>query len=297
MRLSISTNGVFYQRGNRYGNFVPVEQCLLECVQAGFTVFDINCCDNADPGMPLAGDDWEKWTDRIAALANRLNITFSQSHNPIYNFCHPETVEDYAWKEEMTRRSVLCAGRLGVKWIVVHAGTAFVDGRYDEEETIKKNLDYFGPMIELARQAGCEGLAIENMAASKDHSQMCETTDGLIRLVDAFNSEHVGACWDFGHAHLTQENQSESLMKIGTRLKATHVADNSAQKDDHTLPMLGTVPWESVMPVLKKIGYQGDFTYEIHKYMWNAPAALRQTMLALAVEAGNYLIRMADEAG
>lgn len=296
MRLSISTNGVFYQRGYRYDHLVPVEQCIQECAQAGFSMFDMNCCDNADPGMPLAGDDWEEWTERIAALSRRLNITFSQSHNPIYNFCHPETVQDFEWKEEMTRRSILCAGRLGVKWIVVHAGTAFVNGHYDEKETIKRNLDYFGPMTELAVRAGCKGLAIENMAASADNSQLCETADGLIHLVDAFGSKHVGVCWDFGHAHLTREYQPESLCKIGSRLRATHVADNSGKADEHTLPMLGTVPWEKVMPVIKRIDYRGDLTYEIHKYMWNAPATLRKAMLALAVHVGDYLIQMSDEA-
>lgn len=293
MRLSTSTNGVFYQRGDRHGHFVTVNGCIEECARAGFSVLDINCCDNTDPGMPLTREDWERWTDKIAAHANDLRLTFSQSHNPIYNVCHPETVKNFAWSEEMTRRSVLCAGRLGVKWIVVHAGSAYVNGRYDEEATIRSNLEYFRPILDLASAAGCEGVAIENMASSSAHDQICETTDGLIRLVDAFDDARVGVCWDFGHGHLTSENQAESLKKIGSRLRATHVADNAGITDDHTLPMLGTVPWEQVMPVLSEIGYQGDFTYEIHKYMWNAPAALRPSMLALAVQVGNYLIRMA----
>ena len=297
MRLSTSTNGVFYQQRDRRGNFVPIEQCLAECARAGFRVMDINCCDNADPGMPLALDDWESWTEHVLTLASSLGLAFSQSHNPIYNFCHPETVENFAWWEEMTRRSVLCAGRLGVRWIVVHAGTAYVDGRYDERETVRRNVEYFAPMAELAVSAGCAGLAIENMARSAAHDQLCETADGLIELVEAFHSPHVGVCWDFGHAHLTDEQQPESLRKIGPRLRATHVADNSGVKDDHTLPMLGTVPWETVMPVLRAIGYRGDFTYEIHKYMWNAPARMRPAMLQLAVQAGEYLIGLADSAG
>lgn len=294
MRLSTSTNGVFYQRGNRYGNFVPVEQCMEECAAAGFRVLDMNCCDNADPGMPLDQPDWESWVTTVGKRAEALGLSFSQSHNPIYNFCHPETVQRFVWAEEMTRRSILCAGMLHADWIVVHAGSALPDGKLDERLTIQQNLDYFGPLAEFAVKAGCKGIAIENMAASRDHSQLCESTDGLIRLVDAFHSEHVGICWDFGHAHLTQEKQADSLEKIGRRLKATHVADNSGIKDDHTLPFLGTVPWESVMPVLKSIGYTGDFTYEIHKYMWNAPASLRPSMLRLAVEVGQRLMHMAE---
>lgn len=295
MRLSTSTNGVFYQRRNRYENFVPVEQCMEECAAAGFHVMDINCCDNADPGMPLDRDDWEQWVSRIARRAEQLGIRFSQSHNPIYNFCHPEKVDRFYWAEEMTRRSILCAGMLHVNWIVVHAGTSFQNGKIDEKETIQKNLDYYGKMTEFAVQSGCQGIAVENMASSPDHSQLCESTQGLIDLVDRFHSEHVGICWDFGHAHLTREDQVESLRSIGKRLKATHVADNSGKKDDHTLPMLGTVPWERIMPMLRQIDYQGDFTYEIHKYMWNAPACLRPSMLKFAVEVGNYLLKMAEQ--
>ena len=48
------------------------------------------------------------------------------------------------------------------------------------------------------------------------------------------------------------------------------------------------------MPVLGAIDYAGDFTYEIHKYMWNAPASLRPSMLKLAVEVGHYLMKMAE---
>lgn len=292
MRLSTSTNCVFYQRGSRIDNFVSVEQCLEECVAAGFQLFDINCCDNANPGMPLAQPEWEAWVRRVGRAAERLHVSFNQSHNPIYNFCHPETVAYYEWAEKMTHRCILCAGMLGVEWVVVHAGSAFRNGHYHESDTLEKNLTYLDRVLQLARSAGCRGIAIENMAASPDQSQMCETVDGLIRLVDAFHTENVCVCWDFGHAHLTQEIQSESLLKIGSRLGATHVADNNGLQDDHTLPMLGTVPWEEVMPILGKISYSGDLTYEIHKYMWNVPAALRASMLRVAVETGQYLLDM-----
>jgi len=294
MHLSVSTNVVFYQRGDHFGHFVPVEQCMVECLQAGFRVFDINCCDNADPGMPLSTDEWESWALKIANIARSLDVSFNQSHNPIYNFCHPEIVPNFDLAEEMTRRSILCSGILGVKWIVVHAGSSFVNGKYDKTSTIEKNLAYLDKIRCMALASGCEGIAIENMAVSHDYSQICETTDGLIHLVDAFHSNSVGVCWDFGHAHLTSESQFESLQKVSSRLKATHIADNSGLNDDHTLPMLGTIPWEQLMPVLQGIAYQGDLTYEIHKYMWNAPAILRPIMLQLAHETGQYLIKLSE---
>lgn len=293
MRIGTSTNLMFYVRD---GSVVQADECLRLCAQEGYRVFDINCCENADPGCPLTQDGWMDWTENLRQVAEGLGVTFSQSHNPIYNVCMPKTVPDWAWQEELTRRSVVCAGRLGVEWIVVHAGTFLQNGVYDRKKTIETNLAYFRPMVALAQSLGCKGIAIENMAClASQPPQIASATEGLIALVDAFGDPAVGICWDFGHANLTTENQAESLRRIGKRLKATHVADNGGKLDDHTLPFLGRIDWEAVVPVLGEIGYQGDFIYEIHKYMRFTPKALYPSMIRRSIEVAEYLVQMAKQ--
>ncbi|MCL1796150.1 MAG: sugar phosphate isomerase/epimerase [Clostridia bacterium] len=292
MRVGTSTNLLFYLHSEPT---VPAEECLKLCSEHGFRVFDINCCEYADPGCPLTRDDWMDWAARLRETADRLGVVFSQSHNPIYNVCMPDSVPDWDLQEELTRRSVVCAGILGVRWIVVHAGTAMQNGVYDREKTIEKNIAYFRPMIQKANLVGCEGIAIENMAYLPPQTpQIAATTEGLIALVDSFADPAVGVCWDFGHANLTREDQAESLRRIGSRLKATHVADNCGERDDHTLPYLGRIGWNSIMPTLGKIGYSGDLVYEIHKYMRWTPRPLHPRMIQHAFEVISYLANLAQ---
>lgn len=48
------------------------------------------------------------------------------------------------------------------------------------------------------------------------------------------------------------------------------------------------------MKALKKIGYTGDFTYEIHRYTTQLPDALVIPALKYSIEVGNYLLSLAD---
>lgn len=296
MRLSTSTNIVFQSCPTQ--SLYDVRHCLDLCTESGYHVFDLNCCDNCEPGYPLTQDDWESWVSAVKRQAETLGVVFNQSHNPIYNICHPEQVDNWEWQEELTRRSMIASATLGVEWVVVHAGTALPNGVYSKKETVERNASYFGAMAEFAVSLGMKGIAIENMAYRGPWSnslppQLCATTDGLIELIDYIGKDSVGVCWDFGHANLCHESQTDSLRRVGSRLKATHVNDNMGHADDHTLPFLGTVDWPAVMAVLGEVGYEGDLTYEIHKYLRRAPADLVPLFLKKSVEVGNYLTDLA----
>ena len=295
MNLSTSTNIISHPRKGE--TLLSVQECVELCAAQGYQVMDINCCDCAEPGFPLTMDDWQRWTEKLANVSKALGVTYSQSHNPIYNMLEPSEVEDFAWQEELSDRCLIAAAMLGVKWVVVHAGTALPGGVYNRRMTLEKNAEYFSRMASRARSLGMDGIAIENMAYFGTWSatlppQLCATTEGLIELVDLIHMDSVGICWDFGHAHLGHEDQAESLRRIGSRLKATHVSDNKGQADDHTLPFLGSIDWESVLPALTEIGYTGDFTYEIHKYMRNAPQALYPALIKASFDVGQHLIRL-----
>ena len=104
-------------------------------------------------------------------------------------------------------------------------------------------------------------------------------------------------CWDFGHAQLVYRDQTVPLRKLGHRLRATHVQECDGKQDDHFIPFIrGNTPWESIMPLLKEIGYPGDFTYEIHGFFGGIPDDLRISAGKFAYEVGRYLIDLYDKA-
>lgn len=68
------------------------------------------------------------------------------------------------------RRGIIGSGILGAKWAVFHIGTVYgEDGLPDDEASFKANVEYLRPLLRLAKENGVD---------------------------------HVGICWDFGHAIL-----------------------------------------------------------------------------------------------
>lgn len=289
MRLSTSTNimdRVFGIRGA-----ISLNECIKKCSKAGYRVLDMNFCHVSGKNEYLVRDDWESWIDNLADKAKEYGIEFSQAHNIIYNICD-RSVSDREWLEELTRRTFICSGKLGVKWIVIHAGTS--SGKvYSASESKRMNIENIKDYANLAQKFNM-GIAIENMF-DYDGRIFTSSTEELIDLVDSINEPNIGVCWDFGHANLTKEDQCESLKQIGKRLRATHVNDNNGSKDEHLAPFFGNIDWNSIMKTLSDIGYDGDFTYEIQGFSDNLPKDARESMLNLTVDIGKYLINLAKD--
>ena len=49
---------------------------------------------------------------------------------------------------------------------------------------------------------------------------------------------------------------------------------------------------EKVMEALKNVDYQGDFTYEIHRYTMRLPIDLVPSALRHSVKVGEYLLSL-----
>lgn len=71
----------------------------------------------------------------------------------------------------------------------------------------------------------------------------------------------VGICFDTGHANLLDAPGMLSIM--GHRVITTHVHDNHGSGDEHLFPFQGSIDWEGLMRVFRKIDYRGSFVYEV----------------------------------
>ena len=303
MELGTSLN-LFSRRRGQIAATSYLEQVTL-CAEAGFRVLDLHCCDAVRPEREddLASDEWEKRIDEVGEEAAKRGLTFSQSHAPfnakLYCYGKQPSEEYLAYYHEMTRRAIIASGRLGVKWMVVHALNDNIHTEYDPEVIKKTNLEHFSWQVELAKKCGV-GIAIENMAdfdMTNFKRFYLVSPDEQIDLVDSFGDESVGACWDFGHARMVLNDQPRALRKLGKRLKATHVQDNNGTCDRHLIPFVGgNIPWETIMPVLKEIGYTGDFVFETHSFMNDLPDALRLSAGKLAYEFGAYCMDLYHQA-
>ncbi len=290
MRLSTSTN--IMDRYLKVQNKVTPEECIKACAKAGYKVLDMNFCDMGNPGMPLTFDNWQEWVHSIKALGDELGLEFSQTHSVFYDI-GDKTLDGIAWRDELVRRSIIASGIIGAKWVVLHPGSIESNGM-SPEQSIKANVEYFTPYVKLAKENGV-GIALENLPdfARQNGRRFGGTVAEIIDLVDAFNDDAVGVCWDFGHANIMGCNQAEALRAIGNRLVAVHVQDNYGVNDDHLAPFYGTIDWPVIMKTLKEINYKYDFTYEIHNFTDRVPLELRDICLEYSVKIGEYLISLA----
>lgn len=297
MRIATSTNLFGYNRERT--NYTSTIECIKRCSDAGFKVIDMNFCPIYNYNYTeFCDDDYIEQALKIRKFADESGVVFYQSHIPFSSGYMPRNSnEDTNSVErllERTNRAIMAGEILGVKWAVVHP---YTDIRYelDNRANLEYNLKFYTPIVEMLKKHG-QGMAIENMFTLPDNKfrrKYCEIAEELIELIDAFNDPCVGACWDFGHAHIMYEDQTIPLRKMGKRLKATHVADNKRFSDSHLLPFSGgTIKWEAIMPVLKEIEYEGDFTFEAHCFTDKLPDKLRDPAAQFCYKTGQYLVKL-----
>ena len=311
MKLSITTSSYLKRLD---GSQVTVPQCIDLIEEAGFKSIDLFFGDAPSGKVELCRDDWMEWAKALREDLNRRGLTVDQAHAPFYNTLSPD-IKDREYKEEMIRRSIIAADILGVKWIVIHPGTNYIDNYLDVN--IKENVEFYSRFLEVAaKQPGGIGIAIENLFDTHHVANgVTGSTEKSDRRINDYivtqrrfgtsvvelqmllgelkqDFSNVGACWDFGHGNDASANVVACLKRLGKDLKALHVNDNLGVYDDHLLPFLGTVPWFDVMPVLKEIGYEGVFAFETHLVTKRMPEELVKETLKFTRKIGEYLVSL-----
>jgi sugar phosphate isomerase/epimerase len=100
------------------------------------------------------------------------------------------------------------------------------------------------------------------------------TAEALVNLLDRLDRPDVGVCLDFGHAHM-QGDVIDAIETLSGVLGATHVHDNHGRRDEHLVPLEGTIDWAGALAALQKIGYDGTLMLELAGADPAAPALKR----------------------
>ncbi|MDO4296581.1 MAG: sugar phosphate isomerase/epimerase family protein [bacterium] len=290
MKLSTTINFFLYEDKGDYSSYF---KDLKRYADLGFCCLDAIFCSAAAPFSPLRKENWKEWAKAIREEADRLGITFVQTHLPYYNFCDPKTgIQDET--EEWIRRSIVCTQILGAYWTVSHPATDFASSLIETSK--EKNLLYFRRHLDFAKEHQV-GICMENMADFPEQGyprSYCASVEELRDLVLTLRQdyENVGICWDFGHANLVYQDQVPCLEYLRDLIKVTHVHDNYGKEDEHKAPYLGTVNWEAILPVLKSCGYQGNFSYEVKRMRAEVPDQLQNSLWRHLRVVGEYLLSL-----
>lgn len=291
MELSTSLN-VYGSIKNRVAkvNHEDYEGILKRANLCGFKCFDFNPSDYSHNESFYTDENWRENIKKIKEYADKIGVKFTQSH--AFCFCMPEP-EDMDYQ---MRKSIEASSIAGVPWAVMHP---WVTGKKDKDEILAENIKRFEPYVEYAKSLGV-GIAIENTPkriywfGEEIKSEAFFGADDLIYIVDILNEKYgnVGICWDTGHAFLSMKSQYDDIVKLGSRLKVLHIADNDSQYDDHTAPFMGYITWKEIITALEEIEYKGTFNFETHNYTRGLPDELIDDGVRLLYKIGNYIVNM-----
>ena len=294
MRISTST-GICTSVLHQQEKYFSCEDALWAIKQAGFSAVDMCFVAYGRPGMPMANPDWREWVSRQKEHANQLGLVTNQGHAHYYSAVdsYRYTQEDWDAAEALIRRDIEAAGICSIPWLVVHPDSHLKNGNYSRSLSLQKEYARFSRLGEMAVKFHV-GIAIENMIEIGPQRRFGASYEDLLELLDRLaDNQLFGICWDTGHANLNQNDQPTAIMEMGGRLRTLHVNDNYGRgTDDHTLPFLGTVPWVRVMQALRTSGYQGDFTYEIHRFTDGFSPELHLRAMQFARETAEHMLAM-----
>lgn len=291
MKLSTSSNLVFTRPD---GRIMPLTEMMRMGKEAGFTRFDLNFYDWSLPHSPFLTEGWRQWIDQVAEEKERLGVTFGQCHAYTYNFLDRAlTEEEKERHEELVMRSLTCCHLVEATLCVTHPDTDF-SAVCQTRISREKNRQYFAALLEKAAGLGLE-LAVENMcdAAISPRRKYGASAEELAELMDLMGDDRIGVCWDFEHGEIMKQDQEQSILLLGKHLKATHVSDTHSATDPdlmHVMPLFGKIDWKACVRALKKVNYQGDFSFEVSHYGECFPDELLKPALKLAWKIGEYLM-------
>lgn len=289
MKLATSTNIMDFDDRKPYQ--IPIDVSTRACAAAGYKYLDACLCSHCREGQELAVEGWEKWIDDTAALADEVGIKFIQAHAywTVGNQFNPDlTRVDGEWGEELMRRSVLAAEKLGVKWMVVHPYTIRRYGGYDFRRSFEYNREYMKRWGEIFADHHV-GMAIENMTKPTHYGSCAEE---LLELIDVIDNPMVQICIDTGHANMVGISVPDMIKQFGPHLKATHIDDNHGGKDEHFAPFNGTIPWKEVMQALREIDYQEAFAFETHHLTSMFPKEIQPKLVDFSYALGEHLLKL-----
>lgn len=283
MNLCTSTN-TLYERAD--GSRIPAAESIRLCAEAGYRELDFCFVDQVFGKTEFLGPDWQPYVASFRDQAEKLGISFPQSHGPLYSFCAGRDEQT----EEWLRRSLKGSRMLGVRWMVMHPDTLVTGGAADPR-TMERNVDFFRRLSDEAGRYGV-GVAIEDMWGKTREGvpRFAIDPEELRELIDRVDAENVGACWDAEHGSIEGLDQAAAIRLLGSRLKALHISDQTAADNIHILPYMGVTDWDAVLSALAEIDYSCSFTFEIQHYLLRLPLELVPSALRLSREVGEHMI-------
>ena len=259
-----------------------LENAIKAVKAAGFDGIDFSFVDGVGKAY-LDADDWQENAARIRRALDKEGLVCHQTHAPV-GCSATEKLCPKTPAIARVIRSFAFSKILGAKMVVVHAITDVKPADFD-----LYNIRFYKLLEPYATEADVL-IAVENLFKfdAKYHrfEGVFETGEKASAFISKLRSSCFVMCVDTGHAQLTGTPPEKMIATMNKGLvKAVHLHDNDGKDDLHLLPYSGVIDWDGVLSALKRIGYEGDLTFELPYFMEKFSEQQLPIALALAGEA------------
>jgi sugar phosphate isomerase/epimerase len=182
---------------------------------------------------------------------------------PAVNVLHPEKSRRIDAMDEI-KRALEAADSIPFRNLVVHLGERD-DGW--SPRTIEYAITALEHLGAFAAPLGVK-LLVENLLSEPT------TPEHLGIILEMGHLDHVGACLDLGHAHITV-GVTDAIATLRGRIASVHVHDNHALKDEHLWPGDGNIDWTAAVGALKALAEPPAAVLEISHKLADPPADLQ----------------------
>ncbi len=269
------------------------EKAIKMLAEVGFEAFDFTFFQmNEATESQVYGKNYREYMLSLKAVADKAGIRCTQAHAHFPS----EKVGDAEYNEKSFKQMIHemeCASLLGAPHIIIHP----VKEMQDKKEELEYNIAYFNRLLPYAKKYNIK-IALENMfIVDRSYKYVmrltngaCGTGDEFVRYMERLDPEWFIACIDTGHSGIAGQKVHYAIRQLGHKyLHALHIQDNNFFEDTHTAPFFGLIDWEEVCRALADIDYDGDFTFETHRFLERIPDELFMDTLSLLYKIGKYL--------
>jgi protein FrlC len=250
MKISI-TSFVYYN--------YPLDEALRRIAAAGFQGVDIW------GGRPHAyrGDLSEAEIAELRRLVNELGLALPSFIPAQFRYptclCSPnERIrrDSVAYIQEGIRTAL----DFGCRLVSVCPGHS-LHGQSPPQarEQLRRSLQ---TLCDFASERGAR-VALE--PADRYETDLVQTTDQALWLLDEAGRDNLGVVLDVGHCHVVGESPAEAVRHLARAgaLFHVHVDDNLGQRDQHLVPGEGDIDFGPIVTALGEVGYDGFLSAEL----------------------------------
>lgn len=211
--------------------------------------------------------------ETLKAKADELGLVIAQTHGrgSIYRYneaFNKATIEN-------AKRDCHATRILGAPVTVFHTVSNIATGPDADKQWMRDTaFACYNTFLDFARQYGVI-IATETFGDAPDYG-ICNQFGYADEFLESYhriasygdNADFFKICIDTGHSNKAYRfgnpTAAEVIRMCGSNIACLHLNDNDTIKDQHKIPMTGTINWNDVFDALDEVGYKGYYNMELN---------------------------------